>query len=230
MPVPAAVRLTEHFSGPFLPPAAALLEHTFGEETDMKNKNVLLATIALFTIAGFISGCAATPEEAPPPASEAAPTAPEPESASAPQEATATQEAEPATASQETSAAETPSAEAPAAPLPAESEDAAAGTAAAPPSLRYGPEQVKALIRTFTQHRRTIFSSSSGDYTYFMGGILTAVYDPGSARLTVTPQDGGAPCVYNDQGSLASDAGGSGDTASTCDELLGILHEDLKIP
>ncbi len=53
-------------------------------------------------------------------------------------------------------------------------------------------------------HNRTLYSVSQGTYTYYMGGILTAVFKESSETLVVTPEDtdGVASCEFSTEGVL----------------------------
>ncbi len=99
----------------------------------------------------------------------------------------------------------------------------------------YSADQVQKLMQTLSTHRRTLFSSSSGEYSYFIGGVLSAVYNPAKGRLTITPEStaGEKPCDYNGDGQLLLEgyAGTSRELRrATCDSLLSTLEKSLAIP
>ncbi len=106
---------------------------------------------------------------------------------------------------------------------------------ASPLDISYSEEQVQTLIQTLTAHRRTLFSSSSGEYSYFIGGVLSAVYKPSEGRFIVTPEsaEGEKSCVYDASGKLLLEgyAGANRDLRrATCDSLLSTLEKSLAIP
>ncbi|MFQ5488020.1 MAG: hypothetical protein ACE5ET_06210 [Gammaproteobacteria bacterium] len=116
-----------------------------------------------------------------------------------------------------------------------QAQQAAASSIAKPVERSYTTDQVRNLMQILSAHRRTLFSSSSGEYSYFIGGVLSAVYNPAKGGLTITPESaaGEKPCIYNGDGQLLLEgyAGTSRELRrAACDTLLSTLESSLAIP
>ncbi len=76
-----------------------------------------------------------------------------------------------------------------------------------------------------------LYSVSSNEYTYYMGGILTAVYRPGDNLFRIRPEGAGpaAACSYDGEGRLQKPAR-SESAARSCDRLLATLESSLNAP
>ncbi len=177
-----------------------------------------LALLAAMAMAA--AGCATSPETPSQPAEDRA-TAAEKDtrlqdtSAQAedatPPAAAATAQASPAPATQETGP-----------------ETAQAPPQSPAPAQGYTPSQVAALLRDMINHRRTMFSSSRGEYLYYIGGTLTATFKTDSRQFRLTPENGPeeTACVYGEDGTQAD-----GKTRQdVCDGLLDALKASLAAP
>ncbi len=81
-------------------------------------------------------------------------------------------------------------------------------------------------------HNRTLYSVSQGTYTYYMGGILTAVFKESSKTLVVTPEDTAdvASCEFSSEGVLNLEnapQNKSETTIKNCNALMKALENSL---
>lgn len=104
-----------------------------------------------------------------------------------------------------------------------------------PVKSTYTEDQVQTLKQALSAHRRTLYSSSNREYSYFIGGVLRAVYTPSKNHLMVTAAGAADKdsCVYdaNSQLMLEGYAGTSRDLRrAECDALLSTLESSLATP
>lgn len=95
------------------------------------------------------------------------------------------------------------------------------------------PAGVTALAKELPAHPRSVYSSRSGKYEYFIGGELLAAYDAESRILVITghgPAEG-TVCKYSFAGALfvepQNPAGNTAD-ASGCNGLVTQLHRHMR--
>lgn len=95
------------------------------------------------------------------------------------------------------------------------------------------PAGVVALDKELAAHRRSVYSSHTGKYEYFIGGELLAEYDPNSRILVITgrgPADG-AVCKYTAEGALFVDPqnpAGKSAEVSECNALITQLYQHMQ--
>lgn len=112
--------------------------------------------------------------------------------------------------------------------------DAAAGnTIARAGADATTPIGVVALTKQLPAHPRSVYSSRTGKYEYFIGGELLAEYDAESRILVITGQGPaeGTVCKYSSAGALFVDAQNpSGNTAdaSGCNTLITQLNRHMQ--
>lgn len=95
------------------------------------------------------------------------------------------------------------------------------------------PAGVVTLVKQLPAHPRSVYSSRTGKYEYFIGGELLAEYDAESRILVITGHGAaeGTVCKYSSAGALFVDAQNpSGNTAdaSGCNALITQLNRHLQ--
>ena len=107
--------------------------------------------------------------------------------------------------------------------------DAQTGPAQGPAN----PAGILALSERLKASRLATYASSTGKYTYFIGGALSAEYDTQTKVLSVNSLAAGEPvvCKYAPDGALFTDPKGPVDAAthtSRCNDLIAQLHQHLN--
>lgn len=175
------------------------------------------------------------------PADAAAQAPTEPAAAAGGGSAPATPEAQAAaTAPPAPAQAATPADAAAAAPQPAAPSEPPAQQAAAPaqeakPAAAPAPttEEIQNAMMRFTKHPRVLFQSSKGSYQYYVGGVLSAEYDPQNSTLRISPDQrtqSGPVCEYTQDGRLKLTGKGKAqlETVATCNKLMNELTGFLR--
>lgn len=96
------------------------------------------------------------------------------------------------------------------------------------------PPEVIHTIELLQHNQRTLYSSRRGEYSYYISGVLNAVYQIRQGRLVITADTANKPrvCTYNDQGVLqqsskapdGKDKGGG----AICNTLIRTLAHSLS--
>jgi len=90
------------------------------------------------------------------------------------------------------------------------------------------PSGAVAVTKELLGQRRSLYSSATGKYSYFIGGELAAEYDTDSRVLVITGEgvDGGAVCKYSADGALFIAAKTT--SGAQCNALITRLYRHMQ--
>jgi hypothetical protein len=96
------------------------------------------------------------------------------------------------------------------------------------------PDDITALGKRLTQDRLTLFSVSEGKYTFYVGGVLSATYEPATGILRISALTAADKveqvCEYSPQGVLfvdPKDQADKGAFVDSCNHLVVRLNDYL---
>jgi hypothetical protein len=96
------------------------------------------------------------------------------------------------------------------------------------------PDDIIALSKRLTQNRLTLYSVAQGQYTFYVGGVLSATYETATEILRISalaPGESAQVCEYSPQGVLFVDPKIQSDKNSFvngCNQLVLRLHDYLS--
>ncbi len=94
------------------------------------------------------------------------------------------------------------------------------------------PQEIVATVDKLVKHPRVQWLSGIGQYSYYVGGRLNALYDPKAKVFTINsdrPTDNPVSCQYASDGSIMSPAQDTNPgTESTCTQMINELTSFLS--